>query len=57
MSEAYREGWDDYRRALYLEPREVAWLCDAAATKPTDYFSEWLKGWMDAAEADTTLMD
>lgn len=57
MSEAYREGWNDYRRALYLEPREIAWLCDAAATQPTDYFSEWLKGWMDAAEADTTLMD
>lgn len=57
MSEAYKAGWDDYRRALYLDSEAVNFLQEAAALYPSDYFSEWLKGWMDAAEADTTLMD
>jgi|GEM_PF-6446248 len=57
MSEAYKAGWDDYRRALYLNSETYNFLAEAAATYPISYFDEWLKGWMDAAEADSTLMD
>lgn len=57
MSEAYREGWDDYRRSLYLNPEEVQWLHQAATARGSHYHDEWTKGWQDAAEADTTLMD
>lgn len=57
MSEAYKEGWDDYRRTLYLRDEEVQWLLDAAHSRGAKYHDEWLKGWIDAADADTTLMD
>jgi hypothetical protein len=57
MSEAYKEGWADYRRTLYLRIEEAQWLLDAAYSRGTEYYDEWMKGWNDAAEADTTLMD
>lgn len=57
MSEAYQQGWADYRSALYLSGGEVQCLIEGAENRGTAYFNEWLKGWQDAADQDKTLMD
>lgn len=57
MSEAYNQGWADYRSALYLTEGELLCLIVAAEDQGPAYHDEWLKGWQDAAEADKTLMD
>ena len=57
MSEAYNQGWADYRSALYLSDGEVQCLIEGAECRGAAYFNEWLKGWQDAADQDKTLMD
>jgi hypothetical protein len=52
MSEMYKQGWADYRSALYLSNEEIDVLFEANFDN-----EEWRQGWADAAEADDTLMD
>ena len=52
MSEAYNQGWADYRSALYLSDEEIQVLLEANFDN-----DEWRKGWFDASAADDTLMD
>ena len=57
MSEAYNQGWADYRSATYLSDDEVLCLIVAAEDQGPIYHDEWLKGWQDATDQDDTLMD
>lgn len=57
MSDAYNQGWADYRSALYLSAGEVRCLVEGAENHGPAYYDEWLKGWQDAADQDDTLMD
>lgn len=57
MSDAYNQGWADYRSALYLSDGEVQCLIEGAENRGSAYFDEWFKGWQDAADQDKTLMD
>ena len=52
MSEAYQQGWADYRSAIYLSDGEVQCLIEGAECRGAAYFNEWLKGWQDAADQD-----
>ena len=52
MSEAYNQGWADYRSALYLSDEEIQVLLEANFDN-----DEWRKGWFDASAADDILMD
>jgi hypothetical protein len=52
MSEMYKQGWADYRSALYLSDEEIQMLLEANFDN-----DEWRKGWFDASAADDTLMD
>ena len=57
MSEMYKQGWADYRSALYLNDEEIQTLTATAEQRGPLYYDAWCQGWTDAAEADDTLMD
>jgi len=57
MSEAYNQGWADYRSALYLSDDEVQCLIDNAENRGPLYYDAWCQGWAGAADQDKTLMD
>jgi hypothetical protein len=52
MSEMYKQGWADYRSALFMSDEEVEALLHANFND-----AEWRKGWFDAMGADDTLLD
>lgn len=57
MTDAYNQGWADYRSSLYLSDGEVLCLIINAEDCGSPYYDAWCQGWADAAEADDTLMD